>query len=72
MIKTQQVIINEKTFIHNYSDAGKYIMRDNKRYKEAYDLPEFNYIYEETDELIPEPETTSDDILNILLGGEET
>lgn len=72
MIKTQQIVINDINFVYNYSDSGKYIMRDGKYYKEAYDLSEFNYTYEETDRLIPEPKTTSDDILNILLGGEET
>lgn len=57
MIITERVELNEKEFIHNYSDEGFYIQKQgtDEIYSDAYDLPEFNYVYIETDKKI-EPE----------------
>ncbi len=68
----QKVLDNGR--VYTYSDQGYKILQKetNFIYCDAVDVNPCPYTYEETNELIPEPETTSDDILNILLGGEET
>ena len=42
--------VNGKPFIYHYSDAGFYIERDGVLYADAYDLPQFQYTYKETNE----------------------
>ena len=54
MIKTEEVILNDKTFIKTYSDEEFYIRKvdTDEIYSEAFDLPTTNYTYEETEEKI--------------------
>ena len=54
MLVTETLIISNKEFIHNYSDDGHYIIRnDGVRYIDAIDLPESGYTYTESEDLIP-------------------
>ena len=56
MVITENVTINGREFIRNYSDEGMMIERDGVRYSEAIDPIEFKdeRIYTETDEPIRE------------------
>lgn len=45
MIITEELIINNRNFIHTYSNENRYILRDNVEYYEAYDPKEFNRQY---------------------------
>ena len=45
MIITEELIINNRDFIHTYSNENRYILRDNVEYYEAYDPKEFNRQY---------------------------
>lgn len=55
MVITENVEINGKKFIKNYSDEGFMIERDGVRYSEAIDPVGFeDRVYTETDELIEE------------------
>lgn len=60
--------------IYTYSDQNYKILQKETEliYWDAIDINPCPYTYEETEELIPEQESTPDEILNILLGGEET
>lgn len=49
MLITETVTIDEREYIHNYSDVGNYIERDEILYDKAYDPPEAGYIYTESD-----------------------
>ena len=73
MIKTETVIINDRTLIHTYSDANRYVVREGISYDDAYDPVEFGRLYTEGDEKPPiEPEEPSpSEILSILLGDED-
>ena len=54
MITVENVTINGKQFKKTVSDT--YLIRKvgtDEIYSEAYDLPEKDYEYEETDELLP-------------------
>ena len=54
MITTKNVTINGRQFKKTVSDT--YLIRKvgtDEIYSEAYDLPEKDYEYEETDELLP-------------------
>ena len=54
MITVENVTINDKQFRKTVSDT--YLIRKvgtDEIYYEAYDLPEKDYEYEETDELLP-------------------
>ena len=62
MIKTEEMKINEKTFVKTYSDAGVMIERDGARYSEAIDPAEFDRKYTETDEPIEIPEEISEEV----------
>ena len=58
MIVTENVTIGNKQFKKTVSDT--YLIRKvdtDEIYSEAYDLPEKNYEYEKTDELLPKDET---------------
>ena len=52
MVVKEQVTINNKEFIHTYSDAGFYIKKigTNEEYSDAYDV--LNFEYEETERKI--------------------
>ena len=54
MITIENIIINGRQFKKTVSDT--YLIRKigtDEVYSEAYDLPEKDYEYEETDELLP-------------------
>ena len=54
MITIENIIINGRQFKKTVSDT--YLIRKigtDEIYSEAYDLPEKDYEYEETDELLP-------------------
>lgn len=70
MIKTENVTINEKVFVHTYSDLGMKIHggMPEADYDEAYDPIELGRTYTETD--IPIEEPTAEEIVNILVGDE--
>lgn len=57
MVVRENITINGREFVKNYSDSGYMIERDGVRYSEAIDPIEFaeERIYTETDELIPVP-----------------
>lgn len=46
-IITEILYINNKEFTRNYSDAGRYVVRDGISYSEACDPSEFNRQYTE-------------------------
>lgn len=52
MVITETVTLNDREFVHNYSDKKFYIQKvgTTEIYSEAYDLPEKGYKYEETEE----------------------
>lgn len=56
MIKQETIIINNKEFLHTYSDTKYYILQveTNNIYDEAYDIIPCKYTYTETDKLIEE------------------
>lgn len=65
MLITETVIISNKEFIHNYSDSGYYIVReDGQMFEDAMDLPESGHTYTETDKIIPEPIEDDTDIVD--------
>ena len=71
MIQTEQLTINNTSFIRTYSDANRYVVRDNIAYEEAVDPAEFNRIYTEGDIIetpIEEKENEIQKLLNILIG----
>lgn len=49
MIKTEQLIINDRRFTKTYSDSGYMIERDGVQYSEAIDPTELGRTYTETD-----------------------
>ena len=52
MIKQEIIIINNKEFLHTYSDTKYYILQveTKNQYDEAYDVIPCRYTYTETDE----------------------
>jgi len=58
MVIREEITINNKQFMKNYSDKGMMIERDGVRYQEAIDPIEFaaERIYTETDEPIESEE----------------
>lgn len=56
MLKQEKITINNKEFLHTYSDTKYYILQveTNSKYDEAYDIIPCKYTYEETEELIEE------------------
>ena len=71
-IVTEQYEINGRSFTRTYSDEYRYVVRDGVAYSEANDPTDLGRTYEEGDIM---EEYTQDmeaqDLLNILLGGEE-
>lgn len=58
MLITENIEINGQSFVHNYSDAGKYITRnDGLEFEDAIDLPESGNTYTESDKDIIKDET---------------
>ena len=59
MIQTEQITINDKTFVRTYSDSGYYIHGGSPEgdYAEAIDPAELGQVYVETDIPIEEDET---------------
>jgi len=49
MIITETVEINDRQFVHTYSDAGFKIARNNRTYDDAYDPVGLDRVYTETD-----------------------
>ena len=70
MIKTENYTINGKQFTRTYSDANRYVVRDEVEYTEACDPSEFNRTYTEGRE-IEEPDADADEIVSILTGESE-
>ena len=72
MIQTEQLTINGKSFTRTYSDAGYMIHGGYPEadYVEAVDPANLGRTYVETDTPI-EGDASSDEILDILLGGED-
>lgn len=61
-------IITEKTedYTYNYSDAHKYIIQEQTgiKYATAWDVPDTNFTYVESEEDLPdEPESEADSLL---------
>ena len=54
MIITETREVNGKEFLYNYSDEEYYIKKvgTDEIYESAYDLPDKNYTYEETEDKI--------------------
>lgn len=72
MIVTEHFDINGRDFIRTYSNAGCYVVRDGVDYSEACDPAEFGRTYTEGDKMpYEESESQAEDILNIILGGEQ-
>lgn len=59
MIQTETVTINNRQFLHTWSDADMKIIRDGVEYDEAYDPVDTGRVYTETQHLI---ETVTEDI----------
>lgn len=61
MLKTEEKEINGRMFVYHYSDAKKYILReDGKKFVDALDLINTTHIYTETEEDIPERKEPKD------------
>lgn len=73
MIVQEHFDVNGRDFIRTVSNAGRYVVRDGISYSEACDPAEFGRTYTEG-ELIPQDERDEnyEEIVNILLGGEQT
>lgn len=66
MLHTDNIEIEGIPFIHNYSDSGFMIEReDGKRFSDAKDLTTEIHTYIETDEPIPIPEPTPETDLTV-------
>lgn len=59
--------------IYTYSDAGYKIrqIQTNILYDDAVDVAPLRYTYEQTDQPIEHDASTPEELLNILLGGEQ-
>lgn len=73
MIITEIIEINGKQFTRNYSNAGRYVVRDGVNYEEAVDPIEFNRQYIEGDVIETEEPTDEQyaQVGKIMLGKEE-
>ena len=61
MLVTETIRIRETDFLHNYSDAGFYIERDEVLYEDAIDPIDSGRTYTETDIPIPGSEGEDDE-----------
>lgn len=72
MIVTERLVIDGREFTRNYSDAGRYVVRDGISYEEALDPAEFGRVYTEG-ELIRIDNPTDEDFIEagkVLMGYE--
>lgn len=76
MIIREEMKVNERNFIHTYSDENRYVVRDGVKYVDAIDPAEFDRTYTEGDyisppeEVIPDDEELTDEqVATILTGG---
>ena len=69
-IKTEIFQSGEKQFTKTYSDANRYVVREEIEYSEAIDPSEFNRIYTEG-RLMDDIEYDASEILNIITGEQE-
>lgn len=69
----EHFLVGERDFIRTYSDAGFYIHGGSPEgdYSEATDPAEFNRSYTETDIPIESDGSEAEEILSILLGGDQ-
>lgn len=67
MIRTETFYIDDREFTRNYSDAGRYVVRDGVSYEEACDPAEFGRTYTEGD-IIPIVNSEFETIGRILMG----
>lgn len=67
MIQTEIITINNKQFIHTWSNENRHIIRDGIEYNDAYDPAELNREYTEGD-FIEEIESEANEILSIIMG----
>ena len=56
MIVQEQLVIGGRDFTKTYSDAHRYVVRDEIEYEEAYDPTEFHRVYTEGREIPEESE----------------
>lgn len=72
MILQENLEINGKSFVRTYSSENRYVVRDGVKYSEAIDPAEFGRTYTEGDKIpADEIEQDAQEILDIILGGEE-
>lgn len=72
MIVTETYELNGRQFVRTTSDAGRYVVRDGIAYSEANDPTEFGRTYTEGDLMpVDERESAAQEILNIILGGDD-
>lgn len=64
MVITEIVTIDGKEFTYNYSNEGRYVVRDGVSYENAYDPVEFGRTYTEGD-LIPIEEPTEEEFAEV-------
>ena len=76
MIKTEELMINNRQFIRTYSDEGRYVVRDGVSYEDAIDPAQFGRTYTEGDYIVTpesviddEEELTDEQAVMILTGG---
>lgn len=60
MIIYDELTINDRAFIHTYSDAGRYVVRDGISYNEAYDFAELHREYTEGDPIPDDEDVTAE------------
>ena len=72
MIITETFYINDREFTRNYSNVGRYVVRDGVEYSEACDPAEFGRTYTEGG-LMPSDNNIEDkaEAYDILMGDEE-
>lgn len=68
MIRTEELVVDERTLVKTCSDAGYKIERDGVRYNEAIDPIETGRTYTETDEKIEGTEISDAEALKIITG----
>lgn len=68
MIKTESLTINGRAFTRTYSDANRYVVREEIEYSEAIDPSEFNRQYTEGREM---EESDASELLDIITGENE-
>lgn len=70
MIIRETVALNNRTFIHTYSDMGFEIERDDVIYGDAYDPIEYAEQRIYTEVITETEDLSAEEALNIILGGE--